>query len=318
MELRHLRYFVTVAEEENFHRAAERLHVSQSPLSRQMRDLQAEIGVDLLEPFGRGVRLTPAGRTFAAKANSVLESVEAAVEEVRLIGSGKVGTISVGFETGTAYFGTLGPIMVALRRLHPRITVRLTPMSSAEQWEALHGGQISFGYGNYPPPDLSLNHVVVSRDRLGVVLPRDHPLVSRPRIETEDLRAEPILMQPRFLYPRLHDDIITAVRRRGVDLNVVAEVTDLEALLTLVASGDGVSFMPENQVRILLLGEAVWRPVVDLDVEVTEVAMWRPEDNDATLLRPLVDIVRAWPIGLDDATSKKDNHGRRRTVDDSD
>ncbi|WP_082944509.1 LysR family transcriptional regulator [Mycolicibacterium elephantis] len=301
IELRHLRYFVVVAEEENFHRAADRLHISQSPLSRQMRDLQTELGVELLEPFGRGVRLTPAGRAFATKANVILDSVDAAVEEVRLIGSGKVGTIPVGFETGTAYFGTLGSIMVALRRLHPRITVRLTPMSSAEQWEALRRGEISFGYGNYPPPDLSLNHIVVSRNPLGVVLHRNHPLASRPHFKTENLRGEPILMQPRSLYPRLHDDIIAAVRRRGVDLNVVAEVTDLEALLTLVATGDAASFMPENQVRVLLLGEAVWRPVVDLDIELTEVAMWRPEDDDATLLRPLLDIVRAWPIDLDGA-----------------
>ncbi|MCT7658026.1 LysR family transcriptional regulator [Mycobacterium deserti] len=96
MELRHLRYFIVVAEEENFRRAAERLHVSQSPLSRQMRDLQAEIGVELLEPAGRGVRLTPAGQHFATKARGVIATVEDAVQETQLMAQGKIGTLAIG------------------------------------------------------------------------------------------------------------------------------------------------------------------------------------------------------------------------------
>ncbi|MCT7658025.1 LysR family substrate-binding domain-containing protein [Mycobacterium sp. CPCC 205710] len=169
--------------------------------------------------------------------------------------------------------------------------MRLTPMSSAEQWEALHSGKIDFGYGNYPPTDRSLRHTEVTCERLGVVLAHDHPLAARPNLMMADLRGESVLMQPRSLYPRLHDDIIVAVGMRAITLQVMAEVVDLEALLTLVASGDAMTFMPENQVRVLMLGEAVWRPVGDLDVQVCEVALWRPEQDDDPLLRPLIDIV---------------------------
>jgi LysR family transcriptional regulator, benzoate and cis,cis-muconate-responsive activator of ben and cat genes len=291
MELRHLRYFVALAEEENFHRAAERLHLSQSPLSRQMRDLQAELGIALLEPDGRGVRLTPAGRFFADEARRILRSVDTAVQETVLVAQGKVGTVSIGFETGSAYFGTLGKIAAAFRRRQPRIELRLTPMSSAEQWAALHDGRIAFGYGNYPPSDGSLQHVEVAWDRLGVVLPPEHRHARRARLSTADLRGEPVLLQPRVLYPRLYDDIIAAMRRHDIILDVAAEVTDLEALLTLVASGDAITFLPEKQVPILALGSAIWRPVIDLDVRLSEVAMWRPQDADTPLLRPLIDLV---------------------------
>ncbi|SDI45126.1 DNA-binding transcriptional regulator, LysR family [Sinosporangium album] len=302
MELRHLRYFVVLAEEENFHRAAERLHVSQSPLSRQMRDLQAELGITLIEPSGRGVRLTTAGRFFAEKARRILAGVDTAVHETSLVAQGKIGTVAIGFETGRAYFDTLGTIVATFRRRRPLIALRLTPMSSAEQWEALHAGEILFGYGNYPPNDRSLHYVEVARDRLGVVLPPDHRLATRSWLKTADLRSEPVLLQPRSLYPRLYDDIIAAMRRHDIVLDVVAEVFDLEALLTLVTSGDAITFGPEKQIPLLLLGNAVWRPVVDLDVQVAEIGMWRPEDADTPLLRPLIDIVNETRVSINGGT----------------
>jgi DNA-binding transcriptional LysR family regulator len=292
VELRHLRYFVAVAEQENFHRAAELLHVSQSPLSRQMRDLAAEIGVDLFEPAGRGVRLTAAGRVFADKAARVLTAVDAAVAEARLVAQGRIGTVSIGFETGTAYFGHLQRIVSTFRRSEPRITVRLEPMSSAQQWDALHTGQIALGYGFYPPADGSLACLEVARDRLGAVLPAGHRLAARTELTLADLRDEPVLLQPRAQYPRLHDDILTAARVRGITLDVAAGSIDLEALLTHVAAGDAITFLPEGHVRVLGLGPAVWRPVTDLDIETADVVMWRPEDADTPLMRPLLAIVR--------------------------
>ncbi|BCJ50596.1 transcriptional regulator [Actinoplanes sp. NBRC 14428] len=292
MELRHLRYFVVLAQEENFHRAAQRLHVSQSPLSRQMQALQAEIGAALLEPHGRGVRLTPAGRLFAQRAEAILAASDAAVAEARLMGQGRIGTIPIGFETGTAYFGTLAAIVTTARRREPRITLDLTPMSSAEQWEALQSGTIALGYGHYPPDDPDLAWREISRARIGVVLAGDHRLAARPELALEDLRGEPVLLQPRRHYPRLHDDLIAAVRARGLVLDVLAEIADLEAILALVAGGDAVTFLPENQIPILLLGTAVWKPVTDLDVHRADIVMWRRQDERSPLLRPLIDIVR--------------------------
>jgi DNA-binding transcriptional LysR family regulator len=292
MELRHLRYLVVIAQEENFHRAAEKLHVSQSPLSRQMQDLETEMGLELFERCGRGVKMTAAGRLFSDKAKAILAGVNAAVAEAQAVAEGRMGTITIGFETGTAYFGTLATIVANFRKSAPQVNLQLMPMSSAEQWEALHARQIALGYGYYAPSDGSLEYIELARDRLGVVVNSDHRLASQSRIKVKDLSNEPVLMQPRRYYPRLHDDIIAAVRAHGVVLNVTQEVIDLEALLTLVASGDALTFLPEKQVKVLLLGAAVWRPIVDLGVQVSDVVMWRPEDTDAILVQPLIQIVR--------------------------
>lgn len=156
MELRHLRYFLAVAEEQNFHRAAERLHVSQSPLSRQVQALEDELGVELFEPEGRGVKLTEAGKRFAERAKSILRTANDAVTEARDVAHGRLGTVSIGFETGTSFSGHLTNLLLRYRARMPGITIQLTPMSSAEQWEALRTGQIALGYAVYASPEASL------------------------------------------------------------------------------------------------------------------------------------------------------------------
>jgi DNA-binding transcriptional LysR family regulator len=303
MELRHLRYFVAVAEEENFHRGAEKLHIAQSPLSRQMQQLKEEIGVDLFEPSGRGVKLTLAGRVFLERAKTILSSVDAAVGETREAMNGGIGTIAIGFGPGATYAGMLSTIVAKLRKRQPRVSVKLLPMSSTEQWDALRLGEIAFAYGNYVPDDSSLRSVVLARTRIGIMLPRDHSLATKPKLKVLDLATESILMAPRRLHPRLHDDIIAAVRAHGVVLNLAPEIPDREALWTLVASGLGLTFAGEKTADFLHdggaggegahdLGSAVWRPLSDLGVELCDVAMWRADAARSPLLRPLLEIVR--------------------------
>jgi DNA-binding transcriptional LysR family regulator len=298
MELRHLRYFIAVAEEENFHRAAGKLHISQSPLSRQIQQLREEIGVDLFEPSGRGVKLTLAGRLFLERAKAILSTVDSAVEEAKQATDGTRGTIAIGFGPGTTYAGTLSTIVAKFRKERPRVSVKLLPMSSAEQWDALRLGEIAFAYGNYVADDSSLRSVVLARTRIGILLPSDHRLAQKPTLKVVDLTSESILMEPRRLHPRLHDDIIAAVRSRGVVLNLAPEISSREAIWTLVASGLGLTFAGERSGRFLdvgpsapRFGAAVWRPLGDLGVELRDVAMWRADAARSPLLRPLIDIV---------------------------
>jgi LysR family transcriptional regulator, benzoate and cis,cis-muconate-responsive activator of ben and cat genes len=303
MELRHLRYFVAVAEGENFHRAAEKLHIAQSPLSRQMQQLKEEIGVDLFEPSGRGVKLTLAGRMFLERAKAILSAVDAAVGEAREATEGRIGMIAIGFGPGATYAGALSTIVAKLRKRQPRVNVKLLPMSSTEQWDALRLGEIAFAYGNYVPDDSSLRSVVLVRTRLGILLPRDHRLATKLKLKVADLANETILMTPRRLHPRLHDDIIAAVRAHGVVLNLAPDILDREALWTLVASGLGLTFAGEKTASFLdvggaiggegshELGSAVWRPLSDLGVELRDVGMWRADAARSPLLRPLIDIV---------------------------
>lgn len=316
MELRHLRYFVAVAEAENFHRAAERLHVSQSPLSRQMQQLTEELGVALFEPSGRGIKLTSAGRMFLERAKTILSTVDAAVNEAREATNGQIGTITIGFGPGAAYAGALSTIVTKLRKRQPRVSVKLVPMFSAEQWQALRVGEIAFAYGNYVPEDPSLRSLVLARTRLGILLPSDHRLATKMKLKVDDLANEPVLMEPRRLHPRLHDDIIAAVRARGVVLNLAPQAVDREAIWTLVASGLGLTFAGESWARFLDAGEpvaAVWRPLSDLGVELRDIAIWRADAAQSALLRPLIEIVGEVRTELRNARSAGRPGQRART-----
>jgi LysR family transcriptional regulator, benzoate and cis,cis-muconate-responsive activator of ben and cat genes len=324
VELRHLRYFVAIAEEENFHRAAEKLHVSQSPLSRQMQQLKEEIGVDLFEPSGRGIKLTLAGSMFLERAKAILSTVDVAVGEAREATNGTIGTVAIGFGPGAAYAGALSTIVAEFRKRQPRVSVKLLPMNSTEQWEALRLGEIAFAYGTYVPDDSLLRSVVLARTRIGILLPSEHPLATKPKLKVEDLANESILMGPRRLHPRLHDDIIAAVRARGVVLNLAPEILDREALWTLVASGLGLTFAGERSASFfdvggaiggpgpLQLGSAVWRPLSDLGVELRDVAMWRADAARSPLLRPLIDIAGEVRIQFQRSAPSRNRRERAR------
>ena len=293
MELRYLRHFIAIAEAESFRHAADQLHVSQSPLSRQMQQLEKEIGVKLFAPAGRGVKLTPAGRVFLDKTRAALAGVDAAVEEARAIAAGRSGTVRIAFDGGSSLSGPLASIVARYRKQAPRIKIELITMDSSEQWDALRLGEIALGFGRYVPGDRSLQSVVLARHRLGIIVSKDHRLATKARIRVKDLAGEPVLIDPRKSNPRLHDDIIAAVRAHGVVLDL-EEITDGEALLMLVATGDGLTFGTENVAPVLALGaaRAVWRPVSDLRLEMRDIAMWRAEDARSALVGPLVDLVR--------------------------
>ena len=292
MELRHLRYFVTIAEELSFRRAGERLHVSQSPLSRQMKDLEEEMGVELFEPEGRGIKLTAAGKAFAERARSILASVEVAVDEAKGIAEGRLGTVTLGFETGTTFMGAMLPLVAAFRRRAPKVGLRLVPMSSVEQWAALRQGTIVFGYGAYAPSDELLGHLEIARDRLGLLLSPDHPLARQKRLSLADLEGERVLLQPRQLYPRLHADLIASTRDQGVTLHVTAEVLDLEALLALVVIGDAVTFVSEKFGEPASQASLLWRSVQDLHLHSSEIVTWRATDSDTPVVRALIESAR--------------------------
>lgn len=292
MELRHLRYFVTIAEELNFRRAGERLHVSQSPLSRQMKDLEEEMGVELFEPEGRGIKLTSAGKAFAERARAILASVEAAVDEARGIADGRLGTVTIGFETGTTFMGSFLALVAAFRKRTPKVGIQLSPMSSIEQWAALREGTIAFGYGAYAPTDEKLGHLEMARDRLGLLVAADHRLAREKRLRIADLEDERVLLQPRQLYPRLHADLITAARDQDATLHVTAEVSDLEALLALVVIGDAVTFVSERFWESASQTSTVWRSVEGLDLHLSEFIAWRRSDANTPVIEALIDSAR--------------------------
>jgi DNA-binding transcriptional LysR family regulator len=285
MELRHLRYFVAVAEAEHFGRAAAELHVSQSPLSRQIAQLEEEIGAELFVPSGRGVKLSPAGRNFLEGARATL---------ARAAAQGRTGTLVVGFEGGLAYTSGLLPrIVQSFRARHPHVEVRLLPLSSDDQVAALEDGKISLGYGYHLPEEHLLVHVrVLFRDRVCVVMSKKHPLATRRTLRVADLKNERFILTPRKESPRLYDDVVAAFRAHGHTLQIAYEEADGEALLTLVASGEGLSFFAESTAPLVRVG-AVLKRVVDLDVDILGRTVWRAADEKDPLVRSLLEITNS-------------------------
>ncbi len=293
MELRHLRYFVAVAEAEHFGRAAEQLHVSQSPLSRQIAQLEEEIGVALFVPSGRGVKLSPAGRSFLEGARATLARVALAVEDARATAQGRIGTVVVGFDGALADALRLPEIVQAFRVRHPRVELRLRPLPSEAQVVALRDDKISVGYGYHSSEDNPLVHFrVLFRERVGVVMAKNHRLATRRTLRVVDLKDERFLWPPRKEGPRLHDDIIAAFRAHDHTLEISHEEASGDVLLMLVASGQGLSLFPESAASTLLSG-VVFKPVRDLNVVILGRSAWRAMEDDDPLVGSLLEITNS-------------------------
>jgi DNA-binding transcriptional LysR family regulator len=287
MELRHLRYFVAVAEEEHVGRAARRLSISQPPLSRQIHDLEREIGVGLFTRSGRGIRLTEAGRALLEGARATLRRADRAAEDARRAASGAARSISIGFVESTIYGGFPVEVLRRFRRERDDVAVELVPMTSTAQWRALQSGEIGFGFVYHAPPaELSLASRAIWHDDLVLALPAGHRLARRAKIRLRDLSGEPFVWLPRHVGPTFHDDVVVACRRGGLEMKVVQEAAADDTRLLLVAGGVGATFTIRSSRRTKPHG-VVLKDVADLDQMLTAYAVWRSdaEPDIARLLR---------------------------------
>ena len=200
MELRHLRYFVAVAEELHFGRAARRLHIAQPPLSRQIRDLERDVGTPLFERRPRGVELTPAGRAFLPEARLTLAQAERAQRTAQRAAMGETGRLRVGFVEAAADTGILPDVLSFFRMHLPSIGLSLFEMDSLQQAEAFRDGRIDLGLLSSIPPDAArwLQVEVVHREPLVLAMPPTHPLVGRKRLALRDLAGESFVLIPRY------------------------------------------------------------------------------------------------------------------------
>jgi DNA-binding transcriptional LysR family regulator len=276
VELRHLRYFVAVAEELHFGRAAARLHIAQPPLSRQIRDLERDVGVELFARGTRGVELTAAGRAFLVEVRQVLAQAERALRAAQRAARGESGRLRVGFVEAATYSGTLAEVLAFFRQHLPEVSLGLFELDSLEQAEALREGRIDVGIVHSPPPDAHrwLRVERVLEDALVAALPRAHPLAARGPLALADLAAEPFVFFPRFTGPVLYDHVIASCRSAGFSPRVVQEAAGWSTLAALVAAGVGVSFAPLSVAQVERPGVA-YRPVRGLSVDMGMSAVWK-------------------------------------------
>jgi DNA-binding transcriptional LysR family regulator len=249
-ELRHLRYFVTVAEELHFGRAARRLGVSQPPLSRQVQALEAAVGTPLLERTRRSVSLTPAGAAFFVDASAILRRTEEAVRRTREIASGARGTLSVAFSETAAASGVLQRTLDRFRRKHPDVEVQLEESTAAEQAIAFERAELDIAFG-YRLPALDTPRVSATKlfsDRLLVALPASDPLATARKLDPAALAERALLFLPRRAAPELHGRVLRGLARAGVVPRHVRDVRRLRAVFALVACGAGFGLAPRSTV----------------------------------------------------------------------
>lgn len=292
MELRHLRYFQAVAEEKHFGRAAARLHMAQPPLSQQIKQLESELGVTLLQRTTRRVDLTPAGATYLVRVRAVLEAVDAAGEEAQRIGNGLQGRLVIGC-VGSATYSLLPALARALREKLPRVDFAFQgEMLTPDQVVALRAGSIDLALMR--PPGDRVRHADLAIDTLReekyvVALPADHRLASRSRVSLKALREEGLIVHAGHGRSAMYDAVVQLCRDAGFEPIIRHEVAETSTLVTLVAAGLGVAIVPEPVGQLGVAG-AIYRPLANR-ARMELVVATRTEDRSA-LLAQAIEVLR--------------------------
>jgi DNA-binding transcriptional LysR family regulator len=282
MELRHLRYFVAVAEELHFSRAAERVGIAQPPFSQQIKHLETEVGTQLLSRTKRRVELTAAGKVFLEEARKTLAQAEQALQMTRRAARGDVGQLSVGF-VSSAVYGKFASIFGLMRARHPDVALVLQDLTSEEQYEAITAHRLDIGLVR--PPTFhaeGFESRVVLREPLMLVLQEGHPLAGKKRISLAALAHEPFLLVPRQLGPAFYDQVVGMCATAGFVPRVIQEARSTQTIVSLIAGGMGVSIVPASMQSLQRVG-VVYRPLQP-PVSTTDLAvLWRKNDLSPVL-----------------------------------
>ena len=247
MELRHLRYFLAVAEELNVTRAARRLNISQPPLTQQVRALESELGVTLLDRSGYRIRLTDAGRLFALEAGRILEEVRRAQQMARAAASGTSGRVRVGFTESASFNPRVTAALRAFRRAYPGVEVSLEEHPSTELAAALREGRIDVGFVRPPLREgRGLVFELLEREPLVAAVPRGHRLARRKRIALGELAHETFILYPRAVRPGLTDEVVSRCEAAGFTPRVGQYAPQLSSTVNLVAASIGISIVPAS------------------------------------------------------------------------
>ena len=295
MELRHLRYFVAVGEEQHYGRASRRLRVVQPALSRQIQDLEEEIGFKLFDRLPRGVKLSPAGKLFLEEARRILQAVSEATARAARVARGQSGTLRVGFPENASWRGVVPDSFRRFRERQPDAELQLQPAASLEQLDAIRSGRLDAGFVNFmPKADPDLDQLPVAVQHVELAAPKRHPLTKLKKLSLRDLTDAPFIWFPRRASPAFYDRLMHECYRGGLTSPcIIQEGLNEATILSLVSTGLGVGWV---------LGSARWRcpetvailPVVDLNMPLTLALAWR-RDNTSPLVANFIGEVQRLP-----------------------
>lgn len=249
MELRHLRYFVAVAEERSFRRASLRLNISQPPLTRQIQQLEEEFGFALFERYSTGVTLTAAGACFLDEARRILRLSCTAVEKARDIAEGRGGRLEVAFY-GSVIFKILPAIISEFRTLAPNVSIGITNLQKDAQVRALNEGWLDIGFARFYREEPGLRSELVCVERIVLAVAATNPLAQRGEVSLAELCDCQFVVFPRSPRPSFADEVTRLAEQAGFSINIAHEAEDLVACLALVSVDIGIALVPSSAERV--------------------------------------------------------------------
>lgn len=296
MEIRHLRYFCVLAEQLHFTKAALLLNVAQPALSHQLKQLEEELGTQLVERTNRRVRLTAAGEVFLARATRILEQLDQAARETSRAGQGDAGTLVIGV-VSTAVCSLLPELLRSFRRESPHITIDIREMEPIEQVEALRKEVIDIGLLFLSVEDPALDSLVVSRERLILALPTGHRAASHEKVRLRDLVGETFLIPRRQPVPGFHELVLDTLQEAGISEPRLQPTRLLQTAVFLVSGQLGVALVPESFRQHLKIRGCVYRDLAGEPSYADLIGLWRRNNVPPALRRFIQQLKRMRPAG---------------------
>ena len=292
MELRHIRYFLAVAEEQNFTRAAARVGIGQPPLSQQIKDLETEVGAPLFHRIPQGAELTEAGRAFLENVRVIPVQAERATRAAQRAARGEIGSLRVGF-VGSAPFNRVMPATIrSFRRAYPDVEMSFEESNAMRLIASLKDGELDaafFRFNESPSDDLQVR--LLSEERMVVVLPATHPAAKSVEIDLVRLRNDALILVPRDVGPSLFDTVMLACRQAGFEPILGQSAPQLSSVVSLVAAELGFSMVPESMRQLQLTG-VTYREVAG-DAPLTRLALAYRRGETSKIVRNFVDLAVA-------------------------
>ncbi|RQN03667.1 LysR family transcriptional regulator [Pantoea ananatis] len=291
IELRHLRYFIAVAEELHFGRAAQRLHISQPPLSQQIMQLEAETGAQLFNRTNRSVQLTPAGAQFLQDVRAILLQVEQATQRAARLHRGEEGELRIGFTSSAAFIGVMSDALYVFRQRWPNVHVQMQEINTRQQLAPLHEGKLDLGVMRNTPLPADLHHQLLLREPLCAVVHKAHPLATAGRITLQALAREPFVFFDPQVGTALYSEILDLLQRYQIRPYITQEVGEAMTILGLVATGLGVSILPASFSHARL-ANVVWLPLEEPDAQSEMWLVWSGEREMSAQMAHMMALLR--------------------------
>ena len=289
MDVRRLKYFIVTAEERSISRAAERLHITQPPLTRHIQSLEEELGVLLFNRTSWGVELTQAGTALLKHAHNISAHIELATEQIRRVASGQAGRIDIGV-FGSAMLSIIPRLLHAFSSTHPEVKIVLHNMPKERQINALHQGRILASFDRYLPEFPNIRSELVCRESIWVAVNRNNPLAKLERISIDDLRNEPLIDEQD---PSISIACHELFKHHDFEPLVAQKAADLIAATIMVSGGFGTTLLPESILN-LRLPNVVYRPLVaEVECMIDLHCAYR-KDEESPLLDELLECVRTY------------------------